>query len=79
MNYCTTVRCGTYHIGIASDTTNAVYNIVEPIFDGGKLSVHVTGFNGGARTQDPNNIHFTIGGVSFAGNSRPDLVNMVIE
>lgn len=78
MNNCTSLRAGTVHINIASDQTNAVYNINNPVFDGSVLQVKVTGFGGGTRTQDPNNINFLINGVSFSGTSRPDLANVVV-
>lgn len=73
MDRCTMLRNQTVHINIASDTLSATYTITDPVFDGPKLNVKVTGFGGGARKQDPSTIKLVVGGVS-----RPDLLNIIL-
>jgi len=72
LDKCTMLRNKTYHINIASDTVSARYSIVDPVFDGAKLNVKVSGFAGGAMKQDINAIDLIINGVE-----RPDLLNLI--
>lgn len=59
------------HIAIASDTGSASYTITDPVHDGAKLRVSVTGFGGNARTQDPAAVKLIVAGVE-----RPDLMDL---
>lgn len=75
LDQCATARNGTYDIAIASDTTSAVYQITDPqLAPGQVLKVHVTGFNGNPRAQNPNSISCTVAGVSH-----PELMQLIIE
>jgi len=58
-----------YHIGIFTDNGGAVYNIIDPVYDGPKLRIRCTGYVGGPRTQNTADIHLYVGGVE-----RPDLI-----
>ena len=58
-----------YHLGIFTDKGNAVYNIIDPVFDGTKLRIRCTGYSNGPRTQNTADIHLYVGGVE-----RPDLI-----
>lgn len=62
------------HIAIASDTGSANYTITDPVFDGPKLRVAVTGFAGGARLQDPAAVKLIVAGVE-----RPDLMELRVS
>lgn len=74
MDGCTMLGNGTQHISIASDTSNATYRIIDPVFDGSKLKVKVSGFSGKPRKQDPNLVSLIVNGVS-----RPDLMALTVE
>lgn len=72
LDQCTMKGNGTYHISIANDQSTANYKIVDPVFDGAKLNVKVSGFSGNPIKQDINTIDLFIGGVE-----RPDLLNLI--
>ena len=57
---------GDYHIGIFTNKGNAVYTITDPVFDGPKLRIRCTGYNGGPRTQNTADIRLFVGGVERA-------------
>lgn len=69
LDRCTTVRNGDHHIGIFTNTGTATYTITDPIYDGPRLKIRCTGYNGGPRTQDQAAIKLFVGGVE-----RPDLI-----
>ena len=72
LDNCTMLRNKTYHINIANDQSTANYKIVDPVFDGAKLNVKVSGFAGNPMTQNINTIDLFINGVE-----RPDLLNLI--
>ncbi|USH44487.1 glycoside hydrolase [Microbacterium phage Cassita] len=74
MTQCVTTANKGYHLGIFTNTGGAVYNIIDPVFDGTKLRIRCTGYNGGSRTQDTADIHLFVDGVE-----RPDLIQWTMS
>jgi hypothetical protein len=72
LDNCTMLRNKTYHISIANDQNTAQYTIIDPVFDGAKLNVKVSGFAGNPMKQDINTIDLIVNGVE-----RPDLLNLI--
>ncbi len=62
------------HIYIASNHDSAVYEIHDPVFDGPKLRVRVTGYAGLTRTQNPADVHLYVDGVL-----RNDLMALTVQ
>ncbi len=63
-----------YDLAIANDQGSAQYVITDPTFDGAKLRVHVTGYLGNRRTQDPSSVKLVV-----AGRDRPDLLQVDVS
>lgn len=74
MTGCTTTANKGYHLGIFTNTGSANYNIIDPVYDGAKLRIRCTGYNGGSQTQDTNAIKLYVGGVE-----RPDLIQWTMS
>lgn len=71
---CVTTANKGYHLGIFTNTGSANYNIIDPVYDGAKLRIRCTGYNGGPQTQDTNAIKLYVGGVE-----RPDLIQWTMS
>lgn len=74
MTQCVTTSNTGYHIGIFTNTGGAVYNIIDPVYDGAKLRIRCTGYNGGPRTQNTADVHLYVNGVE-----RPDLIQWTMS
>lgn len=74
MTQCVTTANKGFHLGIFTNTGSATYNIIDPVFDGAKLRIRCTGYNGGPRTQDTADIHLYVDGVE-----RPDLIQWTMS